>query len=89
MKTMPLRAARNDVPTLSALTEKVDKGQGASSKTHGLMYVLKSPLLPDVSVTCQKELSLRWHEIEGRELKIYYFFYLAECQKHFPITHFL
>lgn len=61
---MSLRAARNDIPTLSALMEKVNKGRGATNKTHGLMYVLKSPLLPDVSVTLEK-FSLRWHEIEA------------------------
>ena len=47
---MYVRTAGKDVPTLNVLLEKVDKGQGATNKTHYLTYVLKSPLISDLLV---------------------------------------
>ena len=40
---LSLRATREDVLTLSAVMEKVDKGQDAINKAHDLMCVFKSP----------------------------------------------
>ena len=49
-KTQYLRTAGKDVPALSALLEKVDRGQGATNTAHYLKCVLESPLISDLSV---------------------------------------
>lgn len=83
---MYLRTSGVNIPILSAVLKKVDKGQGATNKAHYFKFVLKSPLLSDLSMMHEKEFSLPWHEIERRELKIDYLFCLAECQIQIPIT---